>query len=242
MYIKKQSNKKTLIIVLAALVVFFNLILFAPFAVFLLIIYMFFSSTGLDKEAKAQLNRDARHAKKDAIAYLDEKYHMDYELNTFEPEIIKPADLDRLYSGWYYDSTWQGEFTVDGNKYKIYSYIDRNEFGDNYQTSQIFSEYEELVMQYFPDTYEDNDTVYDVEYKIIFTLDNFPRYGYFSTYYDGTNLEELLLEHGILIRIDIDDDVLMSDEFWLECEEALTNMEKDYEGAHFLIINRKEEE
>ncbi|MDE7284889.1 MAG: hypothetical protein K2N85_15095 [Lachnospiraceae bacterium] len=241
MHIKKHLNIKTFFIVLAVLLVCM-LMPFVPLAVFLLIIYILFSPPGLDKEAKAQLNRDSKHAVEDAIAYLDEKYHMDYELNTFEPEIIKPSDLDRIYSGWYYDSEWQGEFTVDGNKYKIYSYIDRNEFVDNYQTSQIFSAYEELVMQYFPDTYEDNDTVYDVEYKITFTLDNFPRSGYFSTYYDGTNLEELLLEHGILIRIDIDDDVLMSDEFWLECEEALVNMEKDYEGAHFLIINHKEEE
>ena len=241
MHIKKQSNIKTFFIVLAALPMFF-IIPLVPFAVPLLIIYILFSPPGLDREARAQLNRDSKHAVEDAMAYLDEKYHMDYELNTFEPEIIKPADLDRLYSGWYYDSTWKGEFTVDGNKYEIYSFIDRNWFGDNYQTSQIFSAYEELVMQYFPDTYEDNDTVYDVEYKIVFWDQGFYRYGCFSTYYDGTNLEELLLENGILIRINIDDDVSMSDEFWLECEEALANMEKDYEGAYFGIINRKEEE
>lgn len=238
MHIKKQSNIKTFFIVLAVLLVCM-LIPFVPLAVFLLIIRLLFLPR-LDREAQAQLNRDARHAEKDAIAYLDEKYHMDYELNTFEPEIIKPVDLDS--SVCHYNSTWTGEFTVDGNKYEIYSYIDRNEFGDNYQTSQIFSEYEELVMQYFPDTYEDNDTVYDVEYKIIFWDQNFYRHGCFSTYYDGTNLGELLLENGILIEINIDDDVSMSDEFWLECEEALANMEKDYEGAQFLIINSKEEE
>lgn len=234
MHIKKHSNIKTFFIVLAALL-FCMLIPFVPLALFLLIIRLLFLPR-LDREAQAQLNRDARHAEKDAIAYLDEKYHMDYELNTFEPEIIKPVDLDS--SVCHYNSKWQGEFTVDGNKYKIYSYIDRNEFRDNYQASQIFSAYEELVMQYFPDTYEENDTVYDVEYEIVF----WAIYGCFSTYYDGTNLGELLPENGILIYINIDDDVSMSDEFWLECEEALANMEKDYEGEYFRIINRKEEE
>ena len=239
MHAKKHSNIKTFFIVLAVLLsVFCILMLLAPFAVLLLIIYMFFSSTGLDKESKVQLNRDARHAEKDAIAYLDERFHMNYELNTFEPEITGPSDLDQVFSGTHYDGTWQGEFTVDGNKYRIYSFIDRNEFRDNYQASQIFSAYEELVMQYFPDTYEENDTVYDVEYEIEF----WTIYGCFSTYYDGTNLGELLLEHGILIYINTDDDVLMSNEFWLECEEALANMEKDYEGAQFKITNRKEEE
>lgn len=239
MHTKKQSNIKTFFIVLAALP-WFCIIPLVPFAVPLLIIYILFAPAGLDREARAQLNRDSKHAVEDAIAYLDEKYHMDYELNTFEPEIIKPVDLDS--SVWHYNSTWTGEFTVDGDKYRIYSFIDRNEFVDDYQTSQIFSAYEELVMQYFPDTYEDNDTIYDVEYKIAFWDQRFYRYGCFSTYYDGTNLGELLLEKGILIDINIDDDVSMSDEFRLECEEALANMEKDYEGSQFLLTNHKEEE
>lgn len=232
MHIKKHSKIKTFFIVFAGCILI-PFVPFIPFAVFFLIIRILFLPS-LDIEARVQLNKDSKHAVEYAIAYLDEKYHMDYELNTFEPEIIKPVDLDSRVC--HYNSTWTGEFTVDGNKYKIYSYIDRNEFGDNYQTSQIFSAYEELVMQYFPDTYAENDTVYDMEYKIDFWSQRFPRYGYFSTYYDGTNLGELLLENGIFIHINIDDDVSMSDEFRLECEEALANMEKDYEGAQFMIF------
>lgn len=225
---------------------------FSVLKVFVIVLAVFLAMTWLksfftlevvlDEETQARLDKDTAHAVDDAKKYLEKKYNMDYELNTFKPEIIGPSDLDQVSSGKHYNGTWQGEFTVDGNKYKIYSFIDRNEFGDNYQASQIFSAYEELVMQYFPETYEENDTVYDVEYEISFWLHRFPRYGYFSTYYDGTNLEELLLENGILIHINIDDDVSMSDEFWLECEEALANMEKDYEGEYFRIINRKEEE
>lgn len=229
MHTKKQSNIKTFFIVLAGLLYVFCILIL--FAVFLPIVGIFFSPNLYEGE-QMRLNSDAKHAAEDAMAYLDEKYHMDYKLNTFKPQLTGSVDLDS--SRKHYNGRWRGKFTVDGSKYGIDSFIGGNEFGDNYQASQIFSAYEELVIQYFPNTYVENDTIYDVEYEIEFWGQHFIS-GYFSTYYDGTNIGELLLENGIYIDINIDDDVLISDEFWLECEEALANMERDYEGANFRI-------
>ena len=182
MHIKKQSNIKTFFIVLAGSLYVFCILI--CFAVFLPIVDIFFSPNLYEGE-QMRLNSDAKHAAEDAMAYLDEKYHMDYKLNTFKPQLTGSVDLDS--SRKHYNGRWRGKFTVDGSKYGI-----------------------EFWGQHFIS-------------------------GYFSTYYDGTNIGELLRENGIYIDINIDGDASISDEFWLECEESLANMEKDYEGAQFLI-------
>lgn len=189
----------------------------------------------LDEETKEQLDKDTEHAVNDAKKYLDEKYNVEYELNTFEP-VIYALTSETTWDRTHYDGNWEGEFTIDGVSYKIKGNVPKNQFGDNYQTVQISSACEELIMQYFPNTYEKNGNVYEAKYT--FNLHNTNlTYGdeIFSTYYDGSNIEELLSETSVHILIDIDKDAAMSDEFWLKCEEAVTRLENDFEEASFYI-------
>ena len=91
MHIKKQSNIKTFFIVLAGSLYVFCILI--CFAVFLQIVDIFFSLNLYEGE-QMRLNSDAEHASEDAMAYLDEKYHMDYKLNTFKPQLTGSVDLD----------------------------------------------------------------------------------------------------------------------------------------------------
>ena len=189
----------------------------------------------LDEETQARLDKDTAHAVDDAKKYLDEKYNIEYELNTFEP-IIYALSSETSWDRTHYDGNWQGEFTIDGVSYQIEGNVPTNQFGDNYQTEQIWSACKELVMQYFPHICENNGVVYEAEYKVGLSSKSLA-YGdeLFSTYYDGSNLEELLPETSVYILIDIDKKAAMSDEFWLECEEATARLEKDFEGSRFYI-------
>lgn len=187
----------------------------------------------LDEETQARLDKDTAHAVDDAKKYLVAKYNMEYELNTFEPAIYALSS-ETSWDRTHYDGDWIGEFTIDGVSYQIEGNVPKNQFVDNYQTEQIWSDCKELVQQYFPDTYENNGAVYEAEYKIRLFGSAFGD-GLFSTYYDGGNLEELLPETLVGILIEIDKKAAMCDEFWLECEEAVTRLEKDFDESSFGI-------
>lgn len=186
----------------------------------------------LNEETQARLDKDTEHAVADAKKYLKEKYHMEYELNTFEP-VIYGLSSETTWNRTHYDGEWTGEFTIDGKLYEIEAFVSENVFRDNYQEEQIQSAYKELAMQYFPDVYEENGVMHEVEYEI-----KFWGIGFFSKYYDRSNLGELLQENGMLINISIDEDAEISDEFWLECEEAVAKLEADFEGSKFEIVER----
>lgn len=192
------------------------------------------SRINLSEEKQAQLDKDTEHAVDDAKAYLEEKYHMEYELNTFEP-VIYGLTSETTWDRTHYDGEWTGAFTIDGKRYEIEAFVSENVFGDNYQEEQIQSAYEELAMQYFPDVYEENGVIHEVEYEIAFNPNMRFEKGIFSTYYDGSNLGELLQENGMSININIDENTEISDEFWLECEEAIAKLEEDFEGAKFRL-------
>lgn len=207
-------------------------------AVFLAVTWLksfFTSEVVLDEETQARLDKDTAHAVDDAKKYLDAKYNMEYELNTFEP-VIYALCSETSWDRTHYDGNWSGEFTIDGVSYQIEGNVHMNQFGDNYQTEQIWPACKELVKQYFPDTYENNGAVYEVVYKVgLFSKSYVYGDGLFSTYYDGSNLEELLSETSVGILIDIDKKAAMCDEFWLECEEAAARLEKDFEESSFGI-------
>lgn len=226
----KELNYKIKFSVLKVLVI--------VLAVFLAVTWLksFFTlEVVLDEETQARLDKDTEHAVDDAKKYLEEKYNIEYELNTFEP-VIYALSSETSWDRTHYDGNWRGEFTIDGVSYQIEGNVPMNQFGDNYQTEQIWSACKELVKQYFPDTYENNGAVCEAEYKVgLFSGSHIYGDGLFSTYYDGSNLEELLPETSVGILIDIDKKAAMSDEFWLECEEAASRLEKDFEESSFGI-------
>lgn len=90
-------------------------------AVFLAVIWLksFFTlEVVLDEETQSRLDKDTEHAVDDAKKYLDEKYNMEYELNTFEP-IIYALSSETSWDRTHYDGNWRGKFTIDGVSYKI---------------------------------------------------------------------------------------------------------------------------
>lgn len=197
------------------------------------------SKVVLDEGTQKCLDKDTEHAVDDAKKYLDEKYNMEYELNTFEPVIYAFTD-ETTWNRTHYGGDWEGEFTIDGISYEIKGNVFMNQFRDNYQMEQIRSACKELVMLYFPDTFENNDSVYKVKYKFeLCGRSSGDGDGLFSTYYDGSNLEELLPETSVYIYIDINKKAAMSDEFWLECEDTVARLEKDFDGSKFTIAELK---
>lgn len=192
----------------------------------------------LDEETQAQLDKDTEHALTDAQTYLEEKYHTTYELDTFEPYIYFMTS-DKAWVRTRYHSKWTGNFTIGDKDYEIQAHISENVFADNYQTELIRSAYEELIMQYFPASYEKNGIAYEINYTIGFkpAPDTWPHPGFFSAFYDGSNLNEMLKENGIFIRINIDENIEISDTFRQECENALTALKKNFADAEFVIID-----
>ena len=159
----KRNRKKFfigIIILLAALSMLCNYLLVMP-RLFRLLTSINLTPIDLSEEKQAQLDRDTAHAVDDAKKYLEEKYHTEYQLNTFEPYIYFVTS-EATWVRTHYNSTWTGEFTIDGKRYEIAARVSENIFEDTYQTEQIRSAYKELVMQYFPDTYEKDGIVYEV--------------------------------------------------------------------------------
>ena len=111
-------------------------VLVIALAVFLAVTWLksfFTSEVILDEETQARLDKDTAHAVDDAKKYLDEKYNIEYELNTFEP-VIYALTSETTWDITHYDGNCKGEFTIDGVSYQIEGNVPMNQFGDNYQT------------------------------------------------------------------------------------------------------------
>ena len=73
-------NKKTILHRITAIIIFL---------IILCLMCGCSAKISLDEETLAEVDEDAAHAEEDALKYLSEKYDMDFELKSFEPDIWK---------------------------------------------------------------------------------------------------------------------------------------------------------
>lgn len=158
----------------------------------LLLISMLCLLTGcISEEERAQAESWRRQAEKNAVAYIEEKYG--FEAQAVDSETQKVADLfgARLTSTTLVTMEYEGlQFKVllDGEE----EYMD--EAADNYQKEELVVAIKEEVTAVFgvePDFFDvsggKNEQAAIGNGEEFFDM-------FYSTYYDGTNLEEVLTE------------------------------------------------
>ena len=179
----------------------------------------------LSVESQRELDDDREHAEADARKYLEDKYHMDFEMNSFEPDIYMLSSDFKAY----YDRIWIGEFTVDGKQYEIQGRVPEKDYYDNFQYEQIHPAYEELVMQNMPNTFGTSGVTLEVKISRGQT--------HFSTFYDGNNIRDLLNEkNDILIYVTTTPGTKLTEEFWKTFHKEINQFEEKYEGSQITII------
>lgn len=191
-------------------------------------------SAKIDEETQAEVDEDATHAEEDALQYLSEKYDMDFELKSFEPDIYMLSSDANWFVRSHYNGAWKGEFIVDRETYTIRGDISENKYMDDYQLEEIQAAYTELMQQYFTDACNIDGVTCEARIRNE-RSSNRSLKRLFSVYYDGTNLYDCLKENGMWIEIDITN-AEYSEEFVGSCRNSLADLEKDYEGVNFLLF------
>ena len=209
----------------------------------------------VSEATQARIDEEATHAEEDAMQYLSEKYDMEFELQSFEPDIFSLTSDANWFVRSHYIGAWEGEFIVDGETYTIRGDISENRYMDDYQFEEIQAAYTELIQQYFADVCNLDGVECEVDVRRDWSSNHYSLKRFFSVYYDGTNIDDCLKENGVWIDIDItnagfrkdflslckdriDIDIInagYSEEFLSLCKNSLANLEKDYEGAKFSI-------
>lgn len=223
-----MKSKKMIFIILICYTIHFGLVGAIIFA-----LNDFGSRVELNEVLQAELKEDQTHAVEDAQRYLEEKYHMDFELISFEPYIfMNPNSMPKSEgSNWvrtHYYRLWTGEFTVDGNVYKIEGTVPENSYSDTFQLAQIHQAYVDVAKENMPHTFGTAGIEPEVS---IHSIKGVP---FFSTFYDGTNIGDLLKEHRMIIQFDTDE-VDISDEFWEEVHKEAALFQEKYEGSDVFI-------
>lgn len=179
----------------------------------------------LSVESQRELDEDREHAEADARKYLEDKYHMDFEMNSFEPYIYMQSSDFKTH----YDRIWEGEFTVDGKQYEIQGRVPEKNYYDNFQYEQIHLAYEELVIQNMPNTFGTSGVTLEVKFLYDQT--------HFSTFYGGNNIRDLLNEKNeLLIYVTTTSDTNLTEEFWETFHKEIDQFEEKYEGSEITII------
>lgn len=182
----------------------------------------------LSEATQARLDEDATHAEEDALQYLSEKYDMDFELKSFEPDIYMLTSDANWFVRSHYSGAWEGEFIVDGETYTIRGDISENKYMDDYQLDEIRAAYTEFMQQYFADVCSIDGVECKVDIRRDWSSNHYSNKRFFSVYYDGTNIDDCLNENGIWIELDITN--AFSEEFLRSCEDCVVEFEKEYEN------------
>lgn len=183
----------------------------------------------LSEELQIELEEDQTHAEKDARRYLEEKYHMDFELNYFEPYIhIMTSDGNWLVRT-HYDRVWIGNFTVNGKKYAIRGNIPEKNFSDDFQLEQIRQAYEKVARESMPTAFGTDGV--ECEVGIVYR----GKPPFFSQFYDGSNIDDILKENAVDINVYESKGTKLTEEFKEKFKEELlreaAQFEKKYEGS-----------
>ena len=233
-YIRGELDKMNLVIRMKKKPLFFTLLI--------LILGCFLSgcsSIELGEQEQKELELDTEYALVEAQKYLWEKYHMDLEVSSFEPYIYCRTSDANWFTKTHYDRTWVGEFLVEGKVYEIKANFATDKFEDSYQYDKIRVAYEGLAQQYFEDVWEEKG----VEYEIV-VLFKETMYGdkndirLFNTYYDESNIYDILKENGMGIYIYTDAE--LGQAFWDKVEMDVANLRNDFPGVKFMIFENED--
>lgn len=183
----------------------------------------------LNEATQAKLDEDATHAKEDALQYLSEKYDMDFKLKSFEPDIYMLTSDANWFVRSHYSGAWEGEFIVDGETYTVRGDISESKYMDDYQLEEIRAAYTEFMQQYFADVCSIDGVTCKVGIKREWSSNHYSDKGFYSVYYDGTNIDDCLNENGIWMVLDITD-AGFSEELLRLCENCVVEFEKEFEN------------
>lgn len=203
---------------------------------FIIVALLLFSPRPLSKEERAKVKADRPIAETSIRAYIDGKYDLDYKNLSISP-VTSASTSEWVYH--YYDN-WEASFKVDNHKYHLKINADGTNGRDDYQYDEILAAYQKVAEQYFQEIIQKYDVSVKamvLEYGIIYGERD--RIRLVGTYYDGTNIDEVLRETGIGFTI-LGDDVAVNNALWDDARNVMVSIYADFNGVKILICDEED--